>query len=164
LTGRGGDLRADPAGADDHHSLALSDSPTDQLRVDKGTEVMNAGEIGARDVEAAGHRPGCDEEPVVAEPAIALQQELLKSGVEARNAGRAPEVDVVVLIEAFAVDVRLRRSLAPQVVLRERRALVWPLGLIAEQDQATIVPLVAQGFGGLCAGQPGADDGDGLGV
>ena len=52
-------------------------------------------------------------------------------------------------------------GLAAQVRLGQRRPLVRPLALVAEQHEAAVEALGAQGLGGLGAGQAGADDDEG---
>jgi hypothetical protein len=49
-------------------------------------------------------------------------------------------------------------GLAAQVALGQRRPLIGPLGLVAEQHQPTVEALDPQGLGRLGAGQPGTDD------
>jgi hypothetical protein len=58
----------------------------------------------------------------------------------------------LVHIEAVAV------GFSAQVGLGQRRALIGPLGFLAEQQQAAVEALGAQGLGRLGAGQAGTDD------
>ena len=70
---------------------------------------------------------------------------------------------LVLGVEALVVDVDLLAAgLAAQVVLGQRRPLVRALVLGADQQQAPVEALCAQGLGGLGAGQAGADDDEGL--
>jgi hypothetical protein len=66
-------------------------------------------------------------------------------------------VEVGVLLQ---VD-RVATGLPAQVVLAERGALVGPLGLGAQQDDAAVEARLAQGLRGLAARHAGADDDEG---
>ena len=106
---------------------------------------MDPVELGARDIEASRKGAGGDQEAVVAEASIAFEQELVQAGVESGGSSRVPELDRVLGIEALIVDVGPALGLAAQVVLRERRALVGPLGLIADQDDAAVEAFACEG-------------------
>ena len=70
---------------------------------------------------------------------------------------------LVLGVEALVVDVDLLAAgLAAQVVLGQRRPLVGALVLGADQHEAAVEALGAQGLGGLGAGEAGADDDVGL--
>ena len=56
LAGRGGDLRADPARADDDQALTALDSLTDSLGVGEVAKVVDPVELGARDRRVAAAR------------------------------------------------------------------------------------------------------------
>ena len=146
LASRGGDLGADPTRADDHQALPALDSLGDPLRVGEGAQVVDAVELGAGNVEAAGPGAGRQQQPVVAESPIALEQQLLRPGLDPGHPGRGPKLDLVLAVEVGRVDVRLLGGLAAQVVLRQRRALVRSLGFVADQDQAAVEALLAQGL------------------
>ena len=158
LAGRGRDLRADPARADDDQSLAAVDPLADSLRIAEGAQVVDAVQLCAGHVEPPRHRSGRDQEAVVAKAPVALEEELVQAELDARHTGRGQQLDVVARVEALVVDVRASRGLAPQVVLGERRAFVGALWLVADQHQAPVKSLLAEGLGRLRAGQAGADD------
>src|SRR5215472_5533237 len=74
--------------------------------------------------------------------------------IDAGDLGAEAQVYVVLGVPRLRVDVdRVPVSLADQVVLGQRRSLVWPLGLVADQHDRPAKPLLAQGLGGLGTGQ-----------
>ena len=164
LAGGRGDLGADPAGPDDHQPLTVLDPLADQLGIADGPQVVDAVEIGAGHVEAPWHAAGGQEEAVVAQAPVSFEQELAHAEVDARHPGRGQKVDLMLGVERVRVDVRLVADLPAQVLLGERRALVGPLGLVADQHQLTVESLLAQRLCRLGSGQAGADDHESLAV
>ena len=118
---------------------------------------MDALELGARSIKAARARTRCQQQPVIAEAPIAFEKQLLDAGLDPGHPGRGPELDLMLAVELGRMHVGLL-ALAAQILLGERRALVRSLGLVADQDQAAIEALLAQGLGGHGAGQAGPDD------
>lgn len=96
--------------------------------------MVDAVEIGAGHVEAPGHAAGGQEEAVVAQAPIPLEQKLAHTEVDAGHPRRGQKVDLVLAVEGCGVDVRLVGDLPAEVLLGERRALVRPLGLVADHS------------------------------
>ena len=84
--------------------------------------------------------------------------------VDARRPLARAQLDPVLgeeLVRPQPDGVRVR--LAGEVGLRQGRALVGQVGLVPEQDDAALEPLLAQRGGGLETALPGTDDDDGPG-
>ena len=161
LTSRGGDLGPDPAGADDDEPAAGLQTRPQRVAVGERAQEVHAVELRAGDAQRPRLRAGGQQQPVVGEPLAAVELELAARGVEAGRRHAGAQFDVVLGVEARRMDGgRLAVRLAAQVVLRERRALVGPLRLGAQQYEAAVEALLAQGLGGLGAGEAGPDDGE----
>src|SRR5206468_4585373 len=92
-------------------------------------------ELGAGDRQAPGPGPGREQERVISERLTAAEDDLPGAGCDGRHRPAADELDVVLLVERRIVDEDLLAlGLAAQVVLRERRPLVGPDALLADQD------------------------------
>lgn len=126
---------------------------------------MDPVEVGARNVQSSRHRPRRQQEAVVAEAAARFaEQQLAGLQVDPAHACRSEELDPVSLVEGPVVDEGRLAGLAAQVILRERWALIWPVRLLPDQDEAAIEPLGAQCRRRPGAGQAGADDCECLGT
>ncbi len=115
LSGRGGDLRADPTGTDHRHATGGADGLTEPARIADRAEVVDAGEVRSGHVEMAGlgacrHDRG-RERYVLA----AVEEDVASVRVEGFDGASRPQLDVVCGIEALVVDTRrLRRGFAAQ--------------------------------------------------
>ena len=159
LPRRRGDLGADPAGADHDHRAAAVEPFAQRVGVLDAAQVVHAVELGAGNREPARLGAGGQQQPVVAQPLAVVERHLLQRRVHVDRRAAQAQLDVVVGVEALAVDVdAVAVGLAAQVVLRQRRALVRALVLGADEHQAPLEALVSQGLSGLGAGQAGADD------
>src|SRR5207302_10643518 len=73
--------------------------------------------------------------------------------------GPQPKVDALPRVPLARAQLDVARlRLAPQVVLRQRRALVWWGGFRADQDQPAVEAPLPKGAGGGPAGDAPADD------
>ena len=69
----------------------------------------------------------------------------MRGGVDPRDPGAEPQVDVVGGVPVHGMDVDLLPLGLPlEVALRERRPLVGPLVLLADEDDPTVEALLAE--------------------
>jgi hypothetical protein len=163
LAGRGRNLRADPAGPDDDHRAAVVQPFAQRVGILHAAEIEDPVELCAGDLKPPRLGAGRQQEPVVPQPLAVVEFDFAARGVEADDYATQLQFDVVVGIEALFVDVDVfAPALAAHVVLGEGRAFVGALVLGADQHEAPFEALVAQGLGGLGAGQAGTDDDVGL--
>ena len=159
LAGRGRDLGADPARADDREPAAGVYALADRVRVRELAEVEDALEVDARDVQAPRLGTGGEEQAVVVDPLATREHDLGGGDVDALRGHAGAQLDLLFRVERLLVHVGLvARRLAAQVILRQRRSFVGTLLLGADEQHAAVEPLLAEGLGGLRAGQAGADD------
>jgi hypothetical protein len=130
--------------------------------VTPGAQVPDPVQLRPGQAQAARRRAGRQQQPLIADPLAGCELELAAGRGDRANRGRGAQLDPVGGVEAFLVDVEaLAVGLAAQVGLGQRRALIGPLGLVAEQQQPAVEALGAQRLGRLGAGQAGPDDGEG---
>ena len=133
------------------------------VRVIDAAEVEHAVQIGSGYREPARLGAGGEQQAVVAQPLAVVELELAACGVEGGGGMAEPQLDLLLGVEALLVDVQLLAPrLAAQVVLRQRRSLVGPLVLDADEHHPPLEALLAERRGGLGAGEAGADDHVGL--
>src|SRR5581483_10638645 len=161
LARRGGDLGPDPAGPEHRHRAAAAKPRLQRLGVLDRAQVVDAVEAGPRDRRPARLGAGGEQDGVVAQALAALELDLGGLRVEGRDRGREAKLDLALGVEVLLVDVGLAVGLAAQIVLGERRALVGSLRFGADQNDAAVEALLAQGLGRLGAGEAGADDDEG---
>ena len=85
LPGRGGDLRPDPAGADDDQPAARVEALAQRVAVGERPQQWTPVEVGAGEVQPPRLGAGGQQQPVVAEPLAAVQRELPGARVERRS-------------------------------------------------------------------------------
>ena len=143
LARRGGDLGADPAGADHDEPAAARPAARAARRSRRRAQVEHAVELAAGDAQPPRLGAGGQQQPVVARAARRRRARARAAPCRGRSTVRAEaQLDVVLGVEALVVDVdRLALGLAAQVVLRQRRALVGALGLGADEHQAPVEAL-----------------------
>ena len=162
LAGGGGDLEADPTGADDDQPLALPEGGPDPVGVGMGAQGQRR--VRARDGQRARLRAGGQDQGAVRQPGAVGQLDLVRSAVDRGHHGAAAQVDVVLGVPRLGVHDRLvELVLAGQVALGQRRPLVGQLVLGGEQGDRSVVALLAERLGGLGPGQAPADDHDAVG-
>ena len=136
LARRGGDLRPDPAGADDRHALGGTDRLAESVGVVDGAEVVDAVERGAGKVEVA--RSGAGGQHGGRERNLFATVELDRVGrtVERLDGAAGQQLDVAARVEVVVVHSgRLRSLLAAQHRLGERWALVRRRRFVADEDR-----------------------------
>jgi hypothetical protein len=142
LAHRGGDLAADPAGPDHDDALGAPHGRGEAVGVTPAAEVADAVEVGPGKAQAARRRAGGEQQPLVAEALSGRELELAPGRVDGADPCRGVQLDVVGGVEGGVVDVeRVPVGFGAQVRLGQRRAVVGPLGLLAEQDQAALEAL-----------------------
>ena len=149
--GRGRGLRADPARPDHDQAPAGGDHVPQAVAVVEGPQHVDAVEVGARDGQPAAAR---SRSPAAGGPSRGVSPSLSVAvrarGVDRRHLAPAQELDLLLGVEALGVDVdRVPLGPALQVVLGERRALVGPVRLGPDEDDAPVEALLAQGLGRL---------------
>ena len=159
LAQRRGDLRADPAGADDHHLAAAHRTLADRLGVAHLAQVEHVPELGPGDGEAPWPGARGQEQAVIAEALAPVDDDLRCAHIDRAHRRRRAQLDVVLPVEALVVDEQLRAlGLALEVVLRQSRSLIRAIGLGADQHDTAVEPFGAQRLGRLRPGQTGTDD------
>jgi hypothetical protein len=159
LARRGGDLGPDPSRPDDHEAPTAGDALADPLGVAQLAEVEDALEIGAGHSQSPGRGAGGEEQSVVPEALTSGEHDLRGLRVDLFHRRRRAQLDVMLGVEVGVVDEELLAlGLGPDEVLGERRALVGRLVLGADQDDASVEALLAQGLGRLRSGEARADD------
>ena len=153
--------RADAATSQPIQPPAALQALAQRRGVGQRAQLADAVQAGAGQRQAARPRAGRQQQPVVGHALAAGEDDRGAVGVERLDRGAGAQLDRVLVVEALVVDVdRLVVGLATEDVLGQRRALVGPLALGAEQDDAALEALLAQRLGGLGAGQPGERCGD----
>jgi hypothetical protein len=159
LPRRGGDLGADPACPDHHYRSALPKPLAQGVGVLDAPQIQHAVQIGSGDGQPSRLGAGGEQQPVVAHALAAVELELTTRRIEALGGASEAQLDLLLAVEVFVVDVQpFAPCLAAQVVLRQRRTFVGPLGLGADEHDAPIEALLAESRGGSGAGEAGADD------
>ena len=135
LSRDGRDLETDVARADEQHARARRQRRRDGVDVGDRAQVVHAGQLRARHGERARTAAGREQQAVVRERAAVAR------GARARAAG-LELLDARVLLERHAllcVERRgpqqqpLARELAREILLRQRRALIRRIRLVAER-------------------------------
>jgi hypothetical protein len=153
---------ADPAGPDHHDVLGADGGGGQGVGVMAAAQIVDAVQVRPGHREAARGGPGGQQQPVVADPLAGGELDVAAGRVDRADRGGAAQLDVVGGVEALVVQVEaVAVGLAAQVGLGQGRAVVRPLVLVAEQQQAAVEAFGAQGLGRLGAGQAGPDDGEG---
>ena len=164
LAGGGRDLGADPAGPDHDDVGRVVQRGRQTVGVGEAAQVLHPVEVRTREAEAARGGAGRQQQAVVSHDVAALERDGVLVGVERYRGRVGAELDVLVGVEARVVDEDLVAvALAAQVVLGQRGPFVGAFGLLADEHDAPIEAVGAQGLGGLGAGEAGADDDNGVG-
>ena len=107
-----------------------------------------------------GRGPGRDQQPVVGRR-LGAGVDLAAVEVDGGDLGAGAQVDVVVVVPVLLHDVRrLRRRVAEQDALGERRPLVGQVPLGGEHHDPALVAVLAELAGGVRGGDAPADDDD----
>ncbi len=142
-----GELRADPARADDHDVVPAGQHRTQPLGVVQGAQQMHTGHA-LRAGQPDGFGAGRDDQDVVRHGPV-LGGELVVSGAQAEHLAAEAQLDA----EGLEVDVEggaLR--FAEQDGLGQRGPVVRLVGFGADQEHGAGEALLAQGDGGLHTG------------
>jgi len=159
LARRGCKLAADPAGADHGDAGAVHQLGPQHIAVGERPQVVNAFQGGARHLDPSRLGSRGQQQPVVRQLLSVTEGHARGLRVDRRHGRARLKLDVVLGVEVGRVHVRLLAlGLAAEVLLGQRRALVGPLGLGADQDDPPVEAAVAQLLSRLGAGQAGADD------
>lgn len=164
LTGRRGDLQADPAGAGDHDVAVLpaegGEDALEALGVCEAAQVVHAGQVGARDVEAARLGTGGQQELVVVDDgAVLAEPHRLRRTVDRVDGLAEVQLDVVARVPGgFVHEDAVTLLLAEEVALGQRRSLVRVVALVADQYHPPGEALGPERLGRLGAGEPSSDD------
>ena len=127
LTRRGGELRADPARADDHDGAAAIEPRPQRVAVVDVAQQVHAVELRAGDRQPSRLGAGCEQEPVVAQRLAVVELEPAVRRVEAHRGAPQQQLDVVLRVEALAggrgsARARARRAGSPWRAAAARRA------------------------------------------
>ena len=88
----------------------------------------------------------------------------MRRAIEGGHGDAESKLDGVVVVPGLLVNVdRISFGLTKEIALGQRWSFVRELGLVADEDDGTVIAEVAQSLG--CFARPaGADDDDGLGI
>ena len=159
LAGRGGHLGADPPGPDDHDPARSRHVPAQLVGIGDAAQVAHPGEVGAGHGDAARHSAGRQQQAVVGDGLARSQGDPGRLGVEGGDRRRRAQLDVVggvVVVPMDGGDVEA--GFAPQVGLRQWRALVRTGRLLAEQDHPAVEAFGAQRLRRFRPGQARSHD------
>ena len=136
---RRGDLAADVGPADADDVLGLVELAADRVGVAVRADVVDAVELGAVDLQAPHHRAGRHERVLVADRLLRRERRLARLRVELHDARARQQLDRRAVEPAGLGVVRgLASLLAPQVLLRQRRAVVRRVELAAREQHAAL--------------------------
>jgi hypothetical protein len=159
----GRDLGADESPAHDHDARrAVAQLPPQRDRVverPQGVHALDA--LGARQPP----RPaaGGDDDPVRRDLGAVREHDAASGGVQPRRGGAEAQLEGELrLVVVVHQPDRVLVDAPGEERLRQRRAVVGPVRLVADQDQAPVEAGPAQRLGGADPGDGPADDGDGL--
>jgi hypothetical protein len=120
---------------------------------------MDAVELRPGDIEPPRLGAGRQQQAVELEFPPAFRFHASLRGVQLAHRLTRQQLDRVLAVEAFVVDVSLLTlGLASQVVLAQRRAFIGPFRLGADQHHTAVEALVAKLLGRLGAGEARAHD------
>jgi hypothetical protein len=126
----------------DHDVLGAGGGGGQGVGVAAAAQVVDAAQLGPGQGQAPRHRPGGQQQPLVADALAGGELEPTAGRVDRADRGGGAQLDVVGDVEPFLVHVEVVAvGLATQVGLGQRRALVGLLGLLAEQQQAAVEAL-----------------------
>jgi hypothetical protein len=122
-------------------------------------QVVDAVQVLSGHGEAARGGPGGQQQPVVGDALARGQLQPAAGRIDRADRGGGAELDVVGGVEPLLVHVQaVAVGLAAQVRLGQGRAVVGPLGFVADQQQAAVEAFGAQGLGRFGASQAGPED------
>jgi hypothetical protein len=139
-------LRADEAHPHHDRLPTRGDLHADAVAVGHSTQAIAAIEVEARDGETPILATRCDEKPVVSHALPTVDLDHFLSCVHPRDPNLEPGFDAVLIIEAGRLDQHaLERKLTAEILLGQRRLLVWRLRLRPDQNYPSAKALLAKG-------------------
>jgi len=175
VPGGGGDLQADPPGADDGHRAAGGQRGVQAHRVPIGAQGVHAGVPHVDAGQRTGARTGGQQQFVVAHD-LPADGHGVRGGVDRGDPGAGVQLDPVAAIPVVVVQGEIGpheppvglvvgagdpRRLGLEKLQRQRDPVVGCLVLGAEQHDPAVELGGAQRLGGAHPGDAGADDDDG---
>src|SRR5688572_21648181 len=157
---RGSDLEADEPCAHDRYTRRVRQLPPERDRVVQTAQDEYA--CAWRDAgQGSGARTGCDNEPVVVGTGAIGKGDAPRTKVDRRRAHTEPHVERERAVSILPVEKSLLRVPgALEHLLRERRAVVGAMWLVADDGQLTVEAAGAQRLGRAETRQRGANDHD----
>ena len=135
LADRRRDLGSDPAAPDHDDLRRRTRRVTEAVRIVERAQVPDPGEVATGDVEPRRLGSRRDDQPVEPHPSPAVQDDLVGRRVDRRDRRRPLQVDALLGVPRLRMDEDLvELALAAQVLLRQGRTDVGPMGLRAEQQ------------------------------
>lgn len=161
--GRRRDLQPDPARARDHQMAVLPAQARQDLAqpvaVRDAAQMVDPGELGAGDVEAARFRAGRQQQLVVRDGRAVAEPHGPRGAVDQVDGLAEVQFDVVLRVPGRFMDAEaVAFGLAQQIALGQGRALVGVIAFVPDEDHPPGEPLRAQGLGRLGAREPSTDD------
>ena len=149
----GRDLQADVSPADHHDFPAGRHFGPDGIHVRDGSQVMDAREVVALDLQQARPAARGEQQLRIGERPAVRSGDGSRGTVDGFDPNAGPDGHVPVRVELLRTEVdAFQAVLTGQVLLRERRALIGDVGLVADDDDLSLVSFLTQAGGGLPAG------------
>lgn len=157
------DLQADPAPTRDDEPAVVAAQDGEHLAqpvgVGEAAQMVDAGQVGAGDVEAARLGAGGEQEFVVVEDGALAQPYGLGIAVDGDDGLAEVQFDVGLGVPGgFMDEDAVALLLARQIALGQGRAFIGVVAFVTDEDHSSGEPFGAEGLGGLGSGQPTADD------
>ena len=160
----GCDLESDITRPDDKDPATGRHVGAYSFDVVDASQVVDPGEIATGGVDTPDPRPERENEFVVTDRSARIRCECTGLPIDRRKPGIQPNVDRGVVVKGGRLDVKtLRRHLAGQELLRERRPLVRQPALFTQQYDLAVESFLPERCNSLSGRMAGARDDDSLG-
>ena len=148
---------------DHHEAPGARQVGPDCLDVGNRAQVVDAAQVVTGYVEHAWPAADAQQQLVVDQLAAVGEAQPPVAPVDRGDARTEPRLDPRLLVELRAAQQQpVALELARQELLRQRGPVVGQVGLVADQDDGTLVALAPQRIDGLDGGVAGADDDNGF--
>ena len=157
LASRRGDFQPDHAGADAHDAPRRGEPSADQPCILDGAQIERL--LATRDRKMSGPATHCEQQPIVVEAPPVRQPETMGGRIQFGHCGAQQQFDPLLLVAFGGVEICDRRfGFVGQHGLGQRRTLIGPPRLVANQHDAAVIAGLTHGDGGPAASLAGADD------
>ena len=152
-------FQSDIASAHNHDSPPRSQFAAQMIGIGQRPQIVDAGQIRARNIQLAQGASGGQRQPVVAKPLAAVQQRALAGPVNRNHPSAQAQFHVPVpVVRRPAKQQPLALQLSGQELLGKRGALIGELILVADQGDPAFVAAKPERDGELRGGLSAAHD------